>query len=280
MKRERATATLHEMLDRLEQNTWPLDLVTEVHLFGSYLRGAPEVGDIDIVVEHTTDQQWTRQVVNALFSGRDGHATMRQALRGNRRGISFQFQQHQALQDEGIDLQLLWKQGEPIDLARQRIAAITIDPTAGHAPRDHVLPAYETLADLLPRPVRIDLHRWCTEGRATVTTLPLTDAQPRSASLREHIDDRWTANSPLRRASGAALAHLENTGHAPDRIELHGHPLTPGAGDDMIDCFVDLHWRYWNSARHYLDDGQEWFEVLRATPRQPLHALHIAPTRA
>ncbi|MFI6967114.1 hypothetical protein [Streptomyces sp. NPDC050255] len=74
-----------------------------------------------------------------------------------------------ALQDEGIDLLLLWKQGEPVALARQRLAAITVDPTAGRAPRDHVLPAYETVADLLPRPVRIDLHHWSTEGRATTT---------------------------------------------------------------------------------------------------------------
>ncbi|MBT1105722.1 hypothetical protein [Streptomyces sp. Tu10] len=279
MKRDRATVTLHEMLDRLERNTWPLGLITEVHLFGSYIRGALDVGDIDIVVQHTTDERWTRQAVDALFSGRDGHTPMRKALRGNRRGISFQFQERQALQDEGIDLLLLWKQGEPVALARQRLAAIPVDPTAGRAPRDHVLPAYEAVADLLPRPVRIDLHRWSTEGRATITTFALADAQPRSTTVREHMDDRWTINSPLRRAASAALAHLENTGHAADRIVLHGRPLASRASDDTIDCFVDLQWRYWRSADHYLKDSQAWFEVLPATPRQPLHALHITPTR-
>ncbi|MGW8359245.1 nucleotidyltransferase domain-containing protein [Streptomyces wedmorensis] len=228
---------------------------------------------------HTTDKRWTQQVVDVLFSGRDGHTPMRKALRGNRRGISFQFQERQALQDEGIDLLLLWKRGEPIALARQRLAAIAVDPAAGRAPRDHVLPAYETIADLLPRPVRIDLHRWSTEGSAIITTFPLADAQPRSTTVGEHMDGRWTISSPLRRAASGALAHLENTGHAPDRIVLHGQPLAHGASDDTIDCFIDLHWRYWRSAHRYLEDGQEWFEVLPATPRQPLHALHITPTR-
>ncbi|MER7966792.1 hypothetical protein ACFT1B_18505 [Streptomyces griseoincarnatus] len=277
MKRERATATLHEMLDRLEQNIWPLDLITEVHLFGSYIRGALEVGDIDVVIQHTTDERWTQHSLSALFSGRDGYAPMRQALRGNRRGVSFQFQERQALEKEGIELLLLWRQGEPITIARQRLAAITPDAAAGRAPRDHVLPTYEAIADRLPRPVRIDLHRWSTEGTATVAAFALSDAQPRSAAALEHMDDRWTSNSPLRRAAAAALAHLENTGLELGRAEVHGRYMTPGASDHMIDCFVDLGWRYWSKAQCYLDDGQAWFEVLPATARQPLHALHITP---
>ncbi|MEV0850562.1 hypothetical protein AB0J21_32730 [Streptomyces sp. NPDC049954] len=277
MKRERATAILHEMLDRLEQNTWPLNLVTEIHLFGSYIRGALEVGDIDVVVDHTTDERWTQQSLNALFSSRDGYTSMRQALRGGRRGVSFQFQQRRPLENEGIEMLQLWQHGEPVILARQRLAAIALDPTAGRAARDHVLPAYETIADLLPRPVRIDLHRWCTEGKATVAVFPLPDAQPQSTIAAEHMDDRWALNSPLRRAAGAALAHLQNAGQALDRVEVHHRYLAHGATDETIECFVDLGWRYWRSAHRYLGDGQAWFEVLPATPRQSLNALHITP---
>ena len=85
-------------------------------------------------------------------------------------------------------------------------------PGAGRAPRDYVLPADEQIADLLPRPVRIDLHRWCTEGTAEVSVLQLPDARPRGATAARHVDARWTATSPLLRAAGAALAHLESTG--------------------------------------------------------------------
>ncbi|WP_327591538.1 hypothetical protein [Streptomyces chartreusis] len=277
MKRERATTVLREMLDRLEQGTWPLNLVGEIHLFGSYIRGALQVGDVDVVVQHTTDKRWRQESLEAMFSGRDSYVAMRQALRGQRRGVSFQFQERRALEDEGIELLLLWRRGEPITLARQRLAEITPDPTAGRAPRDHVLPAYEQIADLLPRPVRIDLHRRCTSGAATVTAFPLPDAQTLSAAAAAHVDERWTLNSPLRRAAAAALAYLENTGQALDHVEVHGRYVDYRKTDEAIECFVDLGWRYWRSANRYLDDGQAWFEVLPATARQPLHALHITP---
>ncbi|MGP2441350.1 nucleotidyltransferase domain-containing protein [Streptomyces sp. JW3] len=277
MKRERATAVLCEMLDRLEQSAWPLNLVEEIFLFGSYIRGALEVGDVDIVVQHTADERWKRESLDAMFGGRDGYAVMRQALRGRRRGVSFQFQDRSALEEEGIELFLLWRRGEPIDLARQRLTAISPDPAAGRAPRDHVLPAYEAIADQIPRPVRIDLHRLCTSGGATVSAFPLLEAQPHSAEALTHVDERWTPHSPLRRGAAAALAHLENLGQALDHVELHGQYLDYSKTDEVIECFIDLGWRYWRSANRYLDDGQAWFEVLPATVRQPLHALYITP---
>ncbi|WP_262505884.1 hypothetical protein [Streptomyces sp. TRM68367] len=41
MKRERATTLVEDMLRRLDEGTdWPLTLVDEVYLFGSYARGA------------------------------------------------------------------------------------------------------------------------------------------------------------------------------------------------------------------------------------------------
>ncbi|MFF7993420.1 hypothetical protein ACFZDG_26965 [Kitasatospora xanthocidica] len=277
MKREQATVVLEEMLDRLEQGQWPLTLVEEIHLFGSYSRGALEVGDIDVCVQHTTDDRWLRHSLHASINGKDGYVPMRQALRGRRRGVSFQFQMRSSLEGDGFDLLPLWRRGEPVDLARRRLAGIRPDPTAGRAPRDHVLPAYEAIADLLPRPARIDLYRLCTTGTATVAAFRLPDARLRSPQALRHIERRWVATSPLRRAALAALAHLEGSGHAPDRIELHGDYLDHRATDDTVDCYVDLHWNNWSSLDRYLDDGQAWFEVLPAAPRQPLHALHIAP---
>ncbi|KOV50847.1 hypothetical protein ADL00_42580 [Streptomyces sp. AS58] len=277
MKRERATAVLGEMLDRLEQGAWPVNLVEEVHLFGSYIRGALEVGDVDVVVQHITDEAWTEHSLNALLSGRDGYAAMRQALRGRRRGISFQFQNRKALTKDGFELLLLWQRGEPFSLARQRLAAITPDPAAGRAPRDHVLPAYEMVSDQLPRPVRIDLYRWCTNNAATVRVVPLADDQPHSTAAAAHVDKRWTAHSPLRRAACAALAYLEQSGQKLDRVAVHGQHLQHGVADDTIEIFVGLGWRYWRRAELYLNDGQAWLEVLPAKARQPLQALHIIP---
>ncbi|MEN2424371.1 nucleotidyltransferase domain-containing protein [Streptomyces rimosus] len=71
MKRDRATSLLTDMLDRLEAGGWPLDLVDEVLVFGSYARGALKPADVDVVVEHRTDERLTSEFVNALSYGRD-----------------------------------------------------------------------------------------------------------------------------------------------------------------------------------------------------------------
>ncbi|NJQ07353.1 hypothetical protein [Streptomyces lonarensis] len=277
MKREHATLLIGEMLDRLEEQQWPVGLVTEVHLFGSYLRGALDVGDIDVVVQHITDTEWLRHVLSAMTSGSDGYVLLRQALRGRRRGFSFQFQQRDSLEAEGFELLLLWRAGEPVSLARERLAALVPDADAGPVERDFVLPAYEQLASSLPRPVRIDLHRLCTEERAHVTAIPLPSEEPRSVTATEHLKRRWIGHSPLRGAAAAALAHLENTGRPLGRTIVHGKPLAPGTSDSEQSCFIDLRWHYWSRMQRYFDDGQSWFEVLPATPRQPLHALLITP---
>lgn len=277
MKREQATVMLEEVLDRLEQGQWPLTLVEEIHLFGSYSRGALEVGDIDVCVQHTTDERWLQHSLHASINGKDGYVPMRQALRGRRRGVSFQFQMRSSLEADGFDLLPLWRRGEPVELARRRLAGIRPDPSAGRAGRDHVLPAYEAIADLLPRPVRMDLHRLCTKGAATVTAFPLPDARPHSPQVLRCVERRWVATSPLRRAALAAVAYLEGIGQALDRIELHGAYLDHRTTDDTVDCYVDLRWNNWTCLDRYLDGGQAWFEVLPATSRQPLHALHVTP---
>lgn len=58
MKRERATRLLADMITRLEGGDWPLGLVEEVYVFGSYARGALEPNDVDVVIEHGTDKRW------------------------------------------------------------------------------------------------------------------------------------------------------------------------------------------------------------------------------
>lgn len=101
MKRERATELLREMLARLDAGERPLDLVDEVYVFGSYARGALEPGDLDVAVVHRTDREFAAGLVGALMSGRDPMAGMKRALKGNKRGIQFQFNQNSDLPHGG-----------------------------------------------------------------------------------------------------------------------------------------------------------------------------------
>lgn len=105
---------------------------------------------------------------------------MRQALRGRTRGISFQFRGRSSLQDEGFELFLLWRKGEPFSLARERLASLTADPEAGPAPRDHMLTEFEGLESLVPRPARIELFGRHVKGRVSITPLRLVDGDSRT----------------------------------------------------------------------------------------------------
>ncbi|MFD8375339.1 hypothetical protein ACFV2Z_31910 [Streptomyces sp. NPDC059688] len=83
-----------------------------MYIFGSYARGALEPNDVDVVIEHGTDQRWLDESLDAPINGRDPYAEMKQALRGRTRGISFQFR-GRSLRDQGcFDLFLLWRKGD------------------------------------------------------------------------------------------------------------------------------------------------------------------------
>ncbi|WP_246338980.1 nucleotidyltransferase domain-containing protein [Streptomyces lunaelactis] len=52
------------MLHRLDRDSsWPLGLVQQVWLFGSFARGAAEPHDVDVAVRFERDEQMTQAVV-------------------------------------------------------------------------------------------------------------------------------------------------------------------------------------------------------------------------
>ncbi|MGW6485392.1 nucleotidyltransferase domain-containing protein [Streptomyces sp. NPDC055059] len=240
----------------------------------SYARGALNPSDVDLAVEHRQDDRLVSEFVQALSYGRDPSALMKRALKGNGRGLQIHFGERKSLEAEGFELTPLWTRGEPVDAARARLAAITADPTAGRAPRDHMLEAFHGIDRWVPRPVRITLTDLVDRNAVAVRQLQLPEAQPTHPAAREALI-RWKDTSPLRRAAAAALAHLEGS-HAPDSIYLHGEPVTGSRYTDRTwQTCIGLGWRYYTAIAHYLREGADWYEVVRPTRSQPLHALHI-----
>lgn len=275
MKRERATTLLNDMLDRLELGGWPLDLVDEILVFGSYARGALNPSDVDLVVEHRRDDRLVSEFVHALSYGRDPSASMKRALKGNSRGLQIHFGERKTLEAEGFELTLLWTCGEPIDAARARLAAITPDPEAGRAPRDHMIEAFDGIDRWVPRPVRIDLTDLVDRKAATIRQLQLPDAEPAHPAALEALT-RWTATSPLRRAAAAVLAHLEATSCPLDSVYLHGEPVIGSRYNGTTwRTGIGFGWSHHRSIVHHLQEGTDWFEIVRPTKTQPLHTLHI-----
>lgn len=275
MKRERATTLLNDMLDRLEAGDWPLDLVDEILVFGSYARGALNPSDVDMVVEHRRDDRLVSEFVHALSYGRDPSASMKRALKGNSRGLQIHFGERKTLEAEGFELTLLWTRGEPVDAARIRLAAITPDPEAGRAPRDHMIEAFDGIDRWVPRPVRIDLTDLVDRKAATIRQLQLPDAEPAHPAALEALT-RWSETSPLRRAAAAVLAHLEATSCPLDSVYLHGEPVIGSRYSDTTwQTGIGFGWSHYRSISDHLQEGTDWFEVVRPTRTQPLHTLHI-----
>lgn len=275
MKRERATTLLNEMLDRLEEGGWPLDLVDEILVFGSYARGALNPSDVDLVVEHRRDDRLTSEFLHSLSYGGDPSASMKRALKGRSRGLQIHFGERKSLEAEGLELTLLWTRGESVDAARARLAAITPDPAAGRAPRDHMIEAFDGIDRWVPRPVRIDLTDLVDRKAATIRQLQLPEAEPAHPAALEALT-RWSETSPLRRAAAAVLAHLEATSRPLDSVYLHGEPVIGSRYSDTTwQTGVGFGWSHYRSISHHLKEGTDWFEVVRPTRTQPLHALHI-----
>lgn len=275
MKRERATTLLNDMLDRLEAGGWPLDLVDEILVFGSYARGALNPSDVDLVVEHRRDDRLTSEFLHSLSYGGDPSASMKRALKGRSRGLQIHFGERKSLEAEGLELTLLWTRGEPVDAARARLAAITPDPAAGRAPRDHMIEAFDGIDRWVPRPVRIDLTDLVDRKAATIRQLQLPDAEPAHPAALEALT-RWSETSPLRRAAAAVLAHLEATSRPLDSLYLHGEPVIGSRYSDTTwQTGIGFGWSHYRSISHHLQEGTDWFEVVRPTRTQPLHALHI-----
>jgi len=289
MRRERATTLLTEMLSRLVEGGWPLELVDEVYVFGSYARGAPDPHDVDVAVEHRADERWKEQALAAVVYGGDWNAPLRRALAGRSRGIELAFNQREAYKD--IPMTLVWRRGDALEQALGRLVAIRADADAGRAERDAMLPAFEGLDRWLIRPMRVRLVNLASAGAITIAQFEFPDAgiaDLQDAEAQEAIVRRWNEDSPLRRAAIAALVHLEVRGISPRLVHLQGHDIEPpryvrdGHLARVVRAetlyFVSFNCRYLRAMPRCLTEwpGGEWIEVPHPTRRQPLLALRIS----
>ncbi|MFC4951025.1 nucleotidyltransferase domain-containing protein [Pseudonocardia sp. GCM10023141] len=274
MKRDRATALLVEMLRRLDAGgSWQLDVVEEVHLFGSYARGALEPQDVDVMVDFDHHRaEWKEHFHSTFGYGRDPNATLRMALRGHTRSLSIEFGR-EAHGD--IPMTPLWRRGDPIEQAIDRVHAIVSDPVATRAPRDAMPEYLLSSGDRIPRHLRQDLVTLVDGGAIDVTAVVLAAHVPTATWFDELIDDRWSPTSPLRRTALAVLAHWEERGVDLTGVHLHGKDLD--VDSPSTPYFAGFGLRYFPALRRCFtdNDGEEWIEVVSPSLRGPVQALVV-----
>jgi hypothetical protein len=276
VERAHATELIEDLLERVDAAAPPLDCVDELWLFGSYVRGALEPGDVDIDVEYTADEDLRSDEHDRMMSGRDWLAPIRRAVTARRRGFQASFQKRELYERKGIPLMLLWQRGDARDTALARLRGITPAPDAGRAPRDAMLPAFEGIDKWVPLPIRERLAPEVEASTLAIDRLVLADATPRDRKAARYATRRWQ-EGPLRRAGLAALAYVEQNGGNPRAVHLHGydvdldHPDTP--------YFVGFKWRFYRAIPwSFTEHGcVEWIELVNPTRTKPLHALRIVP---
>lgn len=274
VKRERAIALAGHVLRNLQngQEEWPLSLVTEVYVFGSFTRGALSPHDLDIDVEHGNDDEWCAHFAMSLAYGRDPHAPMRRTLTAGKNGCQFTFNFRERAD---IELTLLWQRGDSLAAALERLHAIKADPAAGRAPRDSMLPEFEGLDRWVPRPYREALCAAVTSKAIGLERIPLPDSPVANEIATIHLADRWKPSSPLYRAATAVVGYWEQRGIHPGRCHLHGADIR----DRETPYFAGFGWRYFRSIPACLTTfgGVEWIEVVHPTRTRPLDCLRIVP---
>ena len=273
MERQRAQALAESVLERLVdgQMDWPLRLVREVYVYGSFARGALDPGDVDMDVEFDRgDEQWKAEFLQGLSYGYDPRRVFRQALVGRRRGVQFTFDNRD---DADFPMTLLWRRGEDLQTAVDRLYAIKPDPTAGRAERDAMVPEFEGMERWLPRSYRECLIDGVAQGAIVVERLPLTDDDIDDSRALAHLDSRWTPTSPLYRAGRAVFAHLLGRSVDPAQLHLHGRDVE----NRVTPYFAGFSLRYLPAMQRCLTefDGKEWIEVVHPTRRGELLALRI-----
>lgn len=274
MDRRRAVALVEELLHRLHdgRRVWPLRLVTEVYVFGSFARGALTPHDIDLDVEVGRDDRWTTHFVDAFAAGRDPYAVIRRALTGGRRSFQVLFEGAKRVD---FPLTLLWRRGDRLDVALRRLHAIAEDPTAARAVRDAMLAQFEGLDRWVPRGKREQLVEAVGAGAIGLERFVLPEGEPTCPDTVWRLARRWPPTSPLMRAAKAVVAYAEQRGIDPGQIWLHGRDIRRGT----TPYFAGFNLRYFKAIPWCLTEhgGVEWIDVVHPTSSGRLDALRITP---
>jgi predicted nucleotidyltransferase len=193
-----------------------LPRIREVWLFGSYARGALEVGDVDLAVEFDqTKDEAGRWFATLLAGGFDHVGALKRELRGNQRVLEVHLNELDELRKEGFEPQLLWTRGESFETARDRLSALAADPSAGRASRDTVHPLLVEVEKLVPRPARQEFSAFMWADWLDSKLVDLPDQEATSPVTRRNFGEQWSRTNPRFRAAHAVASYLERDGIGP-----------------------------------------------------------------
>jgi hypothetical protein len=218
VKRSEATKRVDGLLARVVSgNGLYLPRVREVWIFGSYARGVLDAGDVDLAVEFDQTKDEAGIWFATLMAGGFDHlGALRRELRGNQRALELHFNELEDLRMEGFELQLLWRRGDSLEQAYDRLAALAPDGSAQRAPRDSVHPLLAEVEKLIPRPARQEFSLFMWAGWLDAKLVELPREQAANAVTRRRFAEQWSGSNPRFRTAHAIASYLEGEGATND----------------------------------------------------------------
>lgn len=255
--RARATGKLEEVVRRLIAARPPVDRARELWVHGSYARGAPDVGDLDLflVVDEARDPG--QQALDSYYRGAHPYAEIVRALGcGGSSIVNLDVQPVFAPAPEPIsperaragippghempvqprlrhvvtgDLfdpppRLVWVRGDSIEEVRGRLAAIPEDPSARRFERTTTVPLIDTLLPVLGVSTGFLLAAQIRAGNIDVEGIVLSEGEAPRETERS-LAARYRPGSIRYKAAASALAYLHADGVRLDRVVLAGQPV-------------------------------------------------------
>jgi hypothetical protein len=217
VKRSEATKRIEGLLARVVGGEGSYLLrVREVWIFGSYARGALEVGDVDLAVEFDQTKDEAGHWFATLMAGGFDHlGALRRELRGNQRTLEIHFNELEDLRKEGFAPRLLWRRGDSLEEAHARLGVLAPDASAQRAARDTVHPLLAEVEKLIPRPARQEFSLFMWSGWLEAKLIELPQRSAASGVTRRRFAEQWSESNPRLRAAHAVASYLEQEGIAP-----------------------------------------------------------------
>jgi hypothetical protein len=217
VKRAEAARRIDALLERVVRADGRyLARVREVWVFGSFARGALEVGDVDLAVEFDqTKDEAGRWFATLMAGGFDHLGALRRELRGSQRALEIHFNELDDLRNEGFEPRLLWRRGDSLDEARARLVAVAPHANAQRAVRDTVHPLLGEVEKLIPRPARQEFSLFMWAGWLDAKLVELSREQAANVVTRRRFAEQWSESNPRFRTAHAVARYLEREGVAP-----------------------------------------------------------------
>jgi predicted nucleotidyltransferase len=222
VKRKDATQRLEELLINVAAGGRHARMVDEIWLFGSYARGSLTPGDVDLEIVITPDEKYRHDEVRAFSGYRHPGYDFLYELRGRRRGYEIGINRSSEIDfPEKI---LLFRRGDDLQQALDRLGAIPEDPKAARAERDPVVTQLEGLDKELTRSERAELSALCSSEWVELERLTLEDGAG-TPEAEDALYRLYAEGSPLGRVAAVVLVEMGHRGIAASTVRVSDNDL-------------------------------------------------------